>query len=472
MAETGKKPRPPIVAVLGHVDHGKTTLLDKIRKTNVTAKEAGGITQSIGAWQVETKEGEKITFIDTPGHEAFQAMRSRGAQVADLAVLVVAADDGVMPQTRESLEYIRKAETPFLVAITKVDLKTADPEGVRNQLVEEGVLLEGKGGDIVAVEVSGVTGQGIDELLEMINLLAELHEVQADSQALLEAPVVETELDRRRGPGVRVVVREGTLKVADKVRAGEVSARVRGLFDEWQKPIKEVSPGMPAEILGFSSLPPIGSVLQPAQGAKEAVPERKRRVGKIEGFLIVLKADTAGSLEAVAQNLKGKVTFLEQGVGDITESDIQLASPVSAPIIGFNVRAGKEIEKIAEEEGVPIHTYQVIYELLEDVENWVREVEERRKEKVLGKATILAEFPYDKKRIAGGRVSEGKIAKTDRIRVLRDGEVIGEARPTSLKIQDKDVSQVEQGQEFGILFSPQLDFKVGDVIESFLPKKQ
>lgn len=460
-------PRSPIVAVLGHVDHGKTTLLSKIREEDLTRKEAGGITQSIGAWQVRG-----ITFIDTPGHEAFQAMRSRGAQIADIVVLVVAADDGVMPQTRESLQYIRETQTPFLVAITKIDLKTANSESVKNQLEGEGVLLEDRGGDIVSVEVSGITGQGIDELLEMILLLSEINEVSGDARDNLEAPVIETELSSRRGPVVRVVVRDGTLRVGEEVSAGGYRVKIRGLFDQQQKPLKEALPGEPAEILGFSELPAVGSVVRAIDQEEKPVPPKQRQIGKIEGFPIVLKADTAGSLEALSEQLEGKVVFLGKGLGDISESDVILASPAQASIIGFNVRVSKEVRKIAEEEGVAVHIYKIIYELLNEVESWAKEREEAGKDKILGRAEIVAEFPSGKRRIAGGKVIQGRVSKTDNMRLLRGEEILGRIRPSSMKKQKEKVNEAGQGEEFGLLFEPQFDFRPGDVIESFMPAKR
>lgn len=472
MKEAVKQPRSPIVAILGHVDHGKTTLLDSIRKTNIASGEAGGITQSIGAWQVTTKEGKKLTFIDTPGHEAFRAMRSRGAEVADIAVLVVAAADGVMPQTRESLGYIKETKTPFLVAITKTDLATAQPEKVKNQLLKEGVLLEGYGGDVVAIEISAKTDKGVDELLEMVLLLAEMGQVVGRADAPLLAPVIEARLDRRKGVVVHVVLRDGSLSIGDTVSAEGVEAKIRGIFNEYGKPVDRALPGQPAEILGFSQIPPKGSVLRPkdTQIRKEAK-EGKKTDGEGNGLPLVIKTDTQGSLEAITGPLGDKVKILFSGIGDITETDIVNASLAQAVVVGFNVRFSKEMERLAQEEGVIVHVYKIIYELLADVDKWIMEKEEKEKEKILGRAQILAEFGQGKEKIAGCRVLEGKLTSSARLRLVRDGEIIAATKPASIKKGKEKVDKVERGEEFGILFSPGVDFKIGDVIESWqLPK--
>ncbi len=476
--------RPPIVVILGHVDHGKTSLLDKIRKTNVVVREAGGITQSIGAWQAKTSKGEKITFIDTPGHETFGKMRARGAKIADIAILVVAADDGVMPQTIESLQYIKEAQIPFLVAITKVDLKNADPGRVKSQLADNGVNLEGRGGDVVAVEVSSVTGKGIEDLLEMITLVSQMHEIKGSPGDDLQAPIIETLMHYRRGPVIRAVVRAGTLNVGDTIGSEGYSAKVRGLFNEIQKPITNANVGMPVEILGFSILPPVGAVLtQRSPQGKQAqdsvvttsVPERLAR--EVGGLPIILKTDTTGSLEAIQGQLKdplrqssseaSNVGILTAQTGDISDSDVLLASTTGAIVVGFNVRVPKSLLKRAENEGIKIYTYKIIYELMSDIDKWVKEKESLGQEKILGRAQIAAEFPHDKKRIAGGAVGEGRITRSDKLRLVRAGEVVGNVRIVSLKKQKIDVDKVMAGDEFGMLFEPPLDFKIGDVLESW-----
>ncbi|MBI2268010.1 MAG: GTP-binding protein [Candidatus Blackburnbacteria bacterium] len=477
-----RETRPPIVVVLGHVDHGKTTLLDRIRRTNIASREAGGITQSIGAWRAKTSGGGTITFIDTPGHEVFKAMRLRGARIADVAILVVSADDGVMPQTRESLQYLREANTPFLVAITKVDLVTARPEVVENQLAQEGILLESRGGDIVGVEVSSVTGKGVEELLEMVLLLAEMVEISADPAAPLEAVVVETSLDRRRGPVVLAVVKNGTLEVGQEVGTSGPKCRIRGLFDENQRPVRVALPGTPVEILGFSTLPEVGSTLRVGEvmevstlGQREVVGVYKVRplaFHKAGEFSILIKADTAGSLEAVGAQMGAQITVVYKGVGDISESDVMIARATNSPIVGFNVRFPKEVEKTVSEEGVRVYIYKIIYELLQDVEKWRKEKELAQKEKILGRAEIIAEFPHGKAKIAGCRLLEGKMARKDRLRLVRSDELLGSIRAVSLKKQRNEVDSIQTGEEFGLFFEPQLDFKVGDVVESYLPPKE
>lgn len=476
-----KLPRAPIVVVLGHIDHGKTTLLDKIRKTNLVAREAGGITQHIGAYQVSftpkpTKKTPKpisqpITFIDTPGHEAFQEMRSRGAKVADLVVLVVAADDGVMPQTKEALRHIKEAGVPFLVAINKTDLTTAQPEKVKKQLAQEGVGLEEEGGDVVAVLVSGKTGEGIDDLLEVISLLSQLHEVSSSPGTPLQAVVIETKKDKR-GPVVGVLVREGTLRVGDEVQAENIQAKIRGLFDENARVKKEVLPGEPAEAIGFKILPPVGAVVGER---KEELMVEKERVRKEvgEGQPTILKADTQGGLEAAQGFLQDLVAVVGSGVGDVVESDVLLASSTGALIAGFNVKTPAKVRKLAEEEGVQIKTSGVIYELKKEVEEFISGKEKELTAKVLGRAEIIAQFPYGEKKVAGMRVVEGRISKGDRLKLLRGDEVVRDKlRIASMKRQAEAISKAEKGEELGLVFAGSVDFEIGDVVVSEQPARQ
>lgn len=479
MRATGITVRPPIVTVLGHVDHGKTSLLDAVRRTNFASREAGGITQSIGAWQITTSQGKKITFIDTPGHEAFSKMRSRGAKVADIIILVVAADDGVMPQTEESIKHIQLSNTPYIVAITKIDLPTAKPEAVRSQLAEYGILLEGRGGDVPSVLISAKTGKGVAELLELISLLAELNEVSSDPTAPYEAVVIETEVDKRRGPVVSVIVRNGTIHVGDNIVSSDISARVRGIFDEKQNRIPEATPGMPAQILGFSELPPVGAILTPYSGQSPTHPTSSsnlkmslKKNKKDHSFQIILKANTAGSLEAIVGQLSQQINVVTAGIGDITQSDVNLAVSIGAPIIAFQVRAAQDVQRLADDENVGIYIYDVIYNLLEDVETWYKEEEDKYREKILGKAKILAEFPYGTSRIAGCKVLEGQIAKTSKTRLMRDSKSLGDVYIESLKKGKTEVEAVREGEEFGVVFKPSLDFRIGDVLESYrLPAK-
>ena len=466
--------RPPIISVLGHVDHGKTSLLDKIRNTTVAVREAGGITQSIGAWQTTTKDGRVLTFIDTPGHAAFNQMRQRGAKIADIAILVVAADDGVMPQTKESIEFLKAANTPFVVAINKIDIEGSQPEIAKGGLVKEGVLLEGRGGETPAVEVSAKTGKGIDDLLEVLLLMADVQDVKANPEAPVEAVIIETERDPKRGNVLSAIVINGTLKVGQDVQSEGHKARIRGLFDQDRKPLREAVPGTPVEILGFDALPPVGSVISTGDAQAMTAPASTQvRMPKIkEGFWIILKADTAGSLEVVQGALGDKVGLIQAGVGDIVEADVNLASATTSPIVCFNIKIGKTMQKFAMEQGVSVYSYKIIYELLADVEKWEKELAEAQSEKIIGKAQIIAQFPHEKgTRIAGCKVTMGRIAKADKIRLIREEKPLGTMRILSLKKNKSEADSVNLNEECGIYFEPQLDFRIGDTVEAFQPPK-
>ncbi|MDP3998406.1 MAG: GTP-binding protein [bacterium] len=455
--------RSPIVAVLGHVDHGKTTLLDKIRQTHVAEKEAGQITQRIGAWEVEVNLGQekkKITFIDTPGHEAFVKMRERGAQITDLAILVVAADDGVMPQTKESIKHLEVTKTPFLVALNKIDLPAANPEKVKKQLAGEGVLLEGLGGEIVCVPVSARTGQGIEGLLEMILLLAEMAGLEAKPQAPLRLAVVESRLDSRKGPVATVIVQEGTLRVGDTIELGGVKSRVRGMINDRGEIVEEAGPSMPVEILGLKEVPGIGETSGPKiqEEVKDETPKLK----------VILKADAAGSLEAIFDSLPQGLEIISSGVGEITESDILLAKTSGALVLGFNLRPSGSVKKLAETEGVLFKTYRIIYELLEEISEAISSLTAPQSEIViLGRAKIIAQFPFEKERVAGCQVIEGRVSRGDNAQVLRDKEEIGKAKIKSIRHLKTELPKAEAGTECGILLSPQLDFQPGDMLLSY-----
>lgn len=457
----GGQSRPPIVAVMGHVDHGKTTLLDFIRKTRLAQKEPGQITQHIGAYQaeVETREGKKkITFIDTPGHKAFTQMRARGAQVTDIVILVVAADDGVMPQTKEAIEHIRKADVPFLVAINKIDLPTASPEKVKKQLAEAGVLLEGMGGDIVSVPISAKTGQGVEEVLEMVLLMAEMQELKADPGGPLKLSVVEAKLDKLRGPVATVIVQNGTLRTGDMIELSGVKSKVRAMFGASGKAVKEALPSMPVEILGLEKLPQVGEIVEIEEAS--SVEEKKLK--------IILKADTAGSLEAVTGSISPQVDIVEKGVGEINESDILSAKTRGAQVLGFNAGLSKGVEKLAETEKIKVKTYRIIYELLEDLEKTLLDASRQQVEKeVLGRAKILSEFPYEKTKIAGCQVQEGRLGRGDYVKILRGETEIGESRIKTLRIFKETVTKVEAGKECGVLLDPQLDFIAEDAIIAY-----
>jgi translation initiation factor IF-2 len=458
--------RPPIVVVLGHVDHGKTTLLDAIRKTSVVAKEAGGITQSIGASVVTTKDGKDITFIDTPGHAAFSNMRSQGAKVADIAILVIAADDGFKPQTKEALEYILEAKVPFIVAATKTDLERASVEKIKGQLEKEGVMLEDRGGEVPLISVSGKTGKGLDELLEMITLLAELHSVKGSEDDALEAFVIETGKDKR-GPFASLVVHNGKLSVGEEVVANRVTAKIRGIFDHLGKSVKEVGPGKPAQILGFSELPQVGARVWSFNTKNQILPEKfvpKKLVTKAqEGEIaVVIKAKNAGSLEALQKNLPNKIFVVNSSVGDVSESDVFVAKSAAADIYAFESTAPKSVSALADTEGVRIKTYKIIYELIEELEDLL----EQKEVKIAGRAQILQSFPFNLKKVAGCKVVEGIIKSNDNLTLTRHDKEIGKVKIISMRKEKNEVGEVKQGEEFGVILSPQLEFETGDMLIS------
>ena len=475
--------RPPIVTILGHVDHGKTTLLDFIRKSSVASKEHGGITQHIGAYQVQ-HDGKLITFIDTPGHAAFEKMRGRGAKVADIAVLVVAVDDGIMPQTVEAIKHIQDAKVSMVVAVNKIDLLginiKVSLEKIKKQLSDREVKLEEYGGDVPLVPLSAKSGEGVDKLLEIILLVAELHELKGDPTAAPVGVVIEANLDKFKGAVATLLVRNGTLRKGDQILLGGVKGKVRGMFDFDGKSADEAGPSTPVEILGLETVPAVGATLGQEigeQSIKEAAASLidKLRACETKTLKVIIKADKQGSLEAIQASLEKfneeskVVDFIFTGTGDIGEENVKLASSVGAIIIGFNVKAATTAQKMAENEHVLIRTYNIIYELLEDVEEVVKTLlEVGQLEEVLGKAEIIAEFPYGKnERVAGCRMEEGVIAKGQRIRVVRDGQAIGETKVKSLRKVKEEVQKAEKGNDCGMLFDPPVDFQIGDIVESF-----
>lgn len=460
-----KNTRPPIVTVLGHVDHGKTTLLDSIRKTKFASREAGGITQSTGAWTVKTKEGKKITFIDTPGHAAFWGMRERGVKVADIAVLVVAADDGVKPQTKEAVRYIHEAKIPFLVAINKIDLNSANVEGALGQLEKEGVLMEGRGGTVPKVLVSAKTGKGINDLLETITLISEVEGVGGKAGKDLEGVVIETTKDRR-GPVVSVVVRSGSLRVGDVISAGRISAKVRGLFNEKGTAVREVDAGEAALVLGFSELPPVGDKVVSSTGTFKS-PQRAStpvvkgtETGKIS---VLLKTDNQGVLEAILGSLPKEVNVIYSGVGEISESDVFIAKAASALVLAFDTRIPEKVRKLAGTEGVVIESFKVIYELVKKVEGLVLD----SSEKILGRAEIVKVFTLSAgNKVAGCKSLEGAIGKKSKLFLERKGKRFGQVKVISMKKEKTEINEAKAGEEFGIYFNPQFDFQVGDMLIS------
>lgn len=497
-------PRPPVITVMGHVDHGKTTLLDTIRRTNVTEQEFGGITQHIGAYQVEWN-GKKITFLDTPGHEAFTAMRARGASVTDIAVLVVAADDAVMPQTVEAIDHARAAGVPIIVAINKIDKPEANIERTMQQLAEHGLMPEEWGGDTITVKISAKQGTGIDELLEMILLVAEMQDLKAEVSAnKVVGSVIEAKVDRGRGPVATVLIQRGTLKLGTPIVAGETYGKVKAMFDDKGERITKAGPSTPVEVLGLSAAPQAGDRLESAKDEREARAIAERRAqearqrkisesskitledlykhikeGTVKKLNVLLKADVQGSEEAVRHSLEKieheevKIDIIHSGVGNITESDILLASASNAIVIGFNVKVDPQAARMAEAEHVEIRTYNVIYELTKEVRAAMAGLLEPVYEEVkLGSAEVRAVFRVPSAGIvAGCYVTEGRVVRNEGIRVIRDGKVIYEGKLDSLKHVKDEVREMAQGYECGILSQGFSDFQVGDIIEAFTKKQ-
>ena len=494
------KPRPPVVTIMGHVDHGKTSLLDAIRKSNVTRGEAGGITQHIGAYHVKTKRGE-IVFLDTPGHEAFTAMRARGAQVTDLVILVVAADDGVMEQTREAINHARAANVPIMVAVNKMDKASADPDRVLRELADLGLQAEEWGGDTIVAKVAAKTRMGLDDLLEMVALQSEIMELKANPDKLAKGHIVEAKLDKGRGPVATVLIQEGTLRQGDSFVCGPFSGRVRALMNDQGKKVKEAGPSLPVEVQGFEGVPEAGEeffVISDEKLARRiadsrAIKLRERELASesrvtLETFLsqrksdqetltlnLVLKADVQGSLEAITEALvkqstdKVRINVVHGGAGAITESDILLASASQAIIIGFNVRPAAKIKDVAEHENVDIRFYEIIYKLVDDIKSAMAGLlAPVQREVYLGQAEVRDTFSVPKiGLIAGSYVADGKIARNAGVRLLRDGVVVYTGKISSLKRFKDDAREVVKGNECGVGLENFNDVKIGDIIEAF-----
>jgi translation initiation factor IF-2 len=497
--------RPPVVTIMGHVDHGKTSLLDAIRETEVAAGEAGGITQHIGAYQVH-HDGRTITFLDTPGHAAFTAMRARGAKVTDIAVVVVAADDGVMPQTKEAIDHARAADVPILIAVNKIDKEGAQPDRVRNELAADGLTPEDWGGETVYVDVSAKTREGLDKLLEMILLVTELEELGANPDAPASGTVVESQLDPGRGPVVTILVQRGTLKVGDSLVAGPQWGRVRAMHDFTGQRVQSAGPGMPVEVLGFDGVCDAGEFVHAVENdrrARQEAQERANRLktealarrqarkvsleevfsrvqeGEIKELNIVLKADVAGSLEALQDEIakvpqeQVAINIIHSQTGGINESDVMLASASEAIIIGFNVRPLADARRAAEREGVDIRTYSIIYKITEDLRNAMEGLLEAVEvEEILGEAEVKQTFKASKVgRIAGCIVSEGKVNRDASVRLIRESTVIWDGKLGSLRRFKDNVQEVEEGQECGVVLEGYADVKEGDVLEFFKTKQ-
>ena len=499
IVEENLEKRPPIVTIMGHVDHGKTSLLDAIRKARVTDTEAGGITQHIGAYTV-TLNGEKITFLDTPGHEAFTAMRARGAQVTDIVILVVAADDGIMPQTKEAISHCKAANVPMIVAINKIDRPGANVDRVKQELTEHGLVSEDWGGDTICVPVSAKTGENLDSLLEMILLTAEMQELTADPNRKSKGTVIEAKLDKGRGAVASLLIQNGTLHVGDSILVGSTYGRIRAMFDDMGKKIKSAGPSIPVEVLGLSEVPAAGDrfvVVKDEKTARNMAEIRKDKIkteshqashrvsledlysqiqeGKVKELSIIVKADVQGSVEAIRQSLEKlstddvKVRVIHGAVGAITETDITLAAASNALMIGFNVRPDSNAVAMAEKDGVDIKTYRIIYDAIEDVKSaMIGMLDPEYKEVVNGKAEVRMTYKISNVgTIAGCYVTDGKIVRNSEIRVIRDGIVIFESVLASLKRFKDDAKEVNKGYECGLSVERFNDLKEGDIIESF-----
>ena len=495
-AEEDLVPRPPVVTIMGHVDHGKTSLLDAIRKTHVTEGEAGGITQHIGAYTVECN-GRMITFIDTPGHEAFTSMRARGAQVTDVVILVVAADDGIMPQTVEAINHSKAAGVPIIVAVNKIDKPESNPERVKQQLTEHGLVCEDWGGDTICVPVSAKKQQNLDELLEMVLLQADVLDLKANPNKAAKGTIIEAQLDKGRGPVATVLVQNGTLKIGDPIVAGIAYGRVRAMMNDRGENVKTAGPSCPVEVLGFNEVPSAGDIMNVAEVSKKVAEERRNRIkaeqlknlskvsledlfshiaeGEVKTLNIVVKADVHGSVEAVKQALEKlsneevRVKCIHGGVGAITESDVMFASASNAIVIGFNVRPDSGARNLAEQEKVDVRTYRIIYQAIEDVENAMKGMfKPVFKEVHLGTISVRNTFKVSSVgTIAGAYVQDGKVQRNAQVRVVRDGVVIHEGQIASLRRFKDDVREVAAGYECGIGIENFNDIHEGDVIEAY-----
>ena len=497
---TGLKLRPPVVTIMGHVDHGKTKLLDAIRQSNVVDTEAGGITQHIGAYQVEIN-GQKITFLDTPGHEAFTAMRARGAQVTDITILVVAADDGVMPQTLEAIDHAKAAGVPIIVAINKIDKSNANPDKVKQQLAEAGLVVEEWGGDVIAVPVSAKEKKGIPELLENILLVAEMGELRADPTKAAVGVVIEANMDKTKGPLATVLIHNGTLRVGDIIVIGTTWGKIKAMYNDQGKQIRKAEPSMPAEILGLNEVPQVGDILnavhtehQARERVKkliEAKEQKKARAvsldniydqissGKVKELNVILKTDVQGSLEPIRDSLiklstdETKVRIIHSAVGNVNESDVMLAAASQGLIFGFSTRVEQNARRLADREGVDIRVYSIIYEIIDDVSKALKGMLEPKYVEVIdGQAEVKAAFGSGKKeKVAGVQVKSGRITRNVSARVIRDGKVLHTSSVSSLRRFKDDVKEVTTGMEGGVGIEGFGDFQPGDVLEFFHNEK-
>ncbi len=493
--------RPAVVTILGHVDHGKTTLLDAIRHTSVASGEAGGITQHIGAYQVE-KKGRLITFLDTPGHAAFTAMRARGAQGADIVILVVAADDGVMPQTREAIAHAKAARVPIIVALNKIDRPDSNPDFVKHQLAEVGLVPDEWDGDTMIIPVSAKQKQGLEDILEAILLVSDSIDIMANPEGKVTGTVIEAQIDKARGVIATLLVQNGTLKAGDTVLAGETCGKIRAMFDYTGKKVTKAGPSTPVQLLGFADVPPAGNLFQVVPNEKEAraiIQERlteksqqatgsskatleqlfeKFQAGEIRELPLIVKADVQGSIEPIINSLNElsgeiKINVIHAETGNISESDVMLATAAKAIVLGFNVSADGAARNLAEQHGVSIRIYEIIYRLIEDIEKALKGMlEPEVKEVPVGQAQVRAIFKINKVgTIAGCRVTQGEVRRNTRIRVMRNGEKVFDGEISSLKHEKDDVKEVRQGFECGISLKGYNDLSEGDILESYVIEK-
>ena len=494
--------RPPVVTVMGHVDHGKTSLLDAFRKSNVALGEAGGITQKIGAYQI-TFNNEKITFIDTPGHAAFTQMRARGAEVTDIAILVVAADDGIMPQTVEAINHIKAAGVPMIVAINKMDKPGANPERVKQQLTEYGILPEEWGGTAICIPISAKTGMGLDELKKMILLVAEMEDLKANPNRMATGVVIEAELDKSRGPVATVLVKNGTLKVGDSIISGITYGKVKAMFDENGKPVKKATPSTPVAVMGFNEVPSSGDQVYAVEDSlsKQVINERINKIkaerakqtsgvsaddfmsrvheGSLKNLNIIIKADTQGSVEALKNSLEAirneevKVVTIHSGAGAITESDLVLAQTTGATVIAFNIKTPSKTMQMAESLKVPVFETKIIYEAIDEITKMSKGMMTTKyEEKYIGSAEIRAVFKLSSAgKIAGSYVTDGKIQRNAIAKIMRGGEVVFETSVESLKIVKDEKAEVNKGFECGVKFKDNFDFQEGDMVEYYVKEE-
>lgn len=483
--------RPPVVVILGHVDHGKTTILDFIRKTKIAEKEAGGITQHIGAYEIEHR-GKKITFIDTPGHEAFSAIRSRGAKVADIAILVVAADEGVKPQTKEAISHIKKTGLPLIVAINKIDKPEASPEKVKRELAQNEIFVESMGGKVPSVEISAKTGKGIEELLEIILLVAEIEELKGDLGKKGEGVIIESYLDKQRGPTATLLLRDGILKKEEIVGTSTTFGRVKILENFQGNPLSEAFPSMPCIVVGLEKVPQVGEkfkIYNDFESAKKYIEKKEKKAEGGEVFFIgpgkkvlnlILKADVQGSIEAIEKIIKElpqeKVILrvLKKGVGEINENDIKLAKSSSARILGFRVKLNPLASRLAEREKIKVMIFEIIYELVQGVRRIMEKILEPEKIRLnLGKIKILAIFLSEKNRqIIGGKVIEGEARRGSFVEIFRGNELVGQGKIINLQKNKKDVDKIIKGEECGLLYEGETKIEEGDLFQIYIEERK